>query len=108
MSNTRREQLEVLVEDLGAVARSANEPLAEALTRSARRAVGVAILLGIGLIALVLTWQQGSLLGGGGASEDRVMSLATLLAAAWCGYRIAEWRLLRRLARLLDEPDTSA
>jgi hypothetical protein len=54
---------------------------------------------------LVVSW-SGSALLGPGAPERLLPTLAVLLAAAWCGYRIAEMRFLRRIERLLEaRPD---
>lgn len=93
------------LEAAAAVARSEGEPLLAALERSRRRAAGVAALLAIGVVGLVVSW-SGSALLGPGAPERLLPTLAVLLAAAWCGYRVAEMRFLRRIERLLEgRPD---
>ena len=92
------------LERVAAVQRADGEPLAEAVERARRRAAGVAALLGLGVVGLVVSWSAGSPLGPG-APEQLLPTFAVLLAAAWCGYRIAEMRFLSRIERSLGAGD---
>lgn len=102
-STTERKRLEGFVETLAATPRGHEEPLATALARGRRRALGAAAVLGLGVVALVVMWNEGSILGPG-AGDSLVSTFGVLLAAVWVGYRLAEWRWLGRLERRLGRP----
>jgi hypothetical protein len=76
------------------------QELAETLEGAARKALVVSLLLGAGLVLLLMTRQAGEPFFGFEGVET-VFSIAALLVAGYAGFRLAQWRKYRTVARAL-------
>lgn len=105
MSGLEPSELARLADEVAAVHRRPGVEPREALAAAARRAASVSVLLALGIAGLVASWIAGFGVGQlpPGDPDPRILAIGLVLASAWCGYRIAEWRVLRRLERLAAE-----